>query len=270
MACSRGGTSEDELELVRAGLPREIAGWRAVDDDQMYDQESIFSYIDGQAEVYLAYGMTRCLARRYSGPEGQPDIVVDIFELASPADAYGVFTHDRDGDNLDIGQGALLRPGWLSFWKGSFFGSIYAEGESDASAAAVEELARAAADAVPSEGETPALVGLLPPEGLEKRSVRYLHRWEILNSALYVGADNVFGLNSETNAALGKYRRGEGEAWLLLIEYADEAQAKAAEQRARTAGFAVRRQGRSLAAVLQPTEPAVSEELLADAFGGVE
>ena len=110
MACSKGGPPEDDLELVRANLPREVAGWRAVDEDEVYDQESIFSYIDGQAEVYLAYGMKRCLARRYVGPEGEPDIVVDLFELASAADAYGVFTHDRDGEDIDVGQGALLRP----------------------------------------------------------------------------------------------------------------------------------------------------------------
>ena len=268
MACSKGGPPEDDLERVRAGLPMEIAGWRAVDDDEVYDNESIFSYIDGQAEVYLAYGMRKCLARRYSGPEGEPDIVVDLFELASPADAYGVFTHDRDGEDIDVGQGALLRPAWLSFWKGPFFGSIYAEGESEASAAAVEALARAAAAAIPSEGEAPDLVSLLPAKGLDQRSVRFLHRWEILNSALYVGSDNVFGLSAETDAALGKYLRGEGEAWLLVVAYPDEAQARAAEERARSAGFAVRRQAGTLAAVLQPTAPAVSDVLLADAFGG--
>ncbi len=268
MACLQGGPRQDGLELVPASLPGEVAGWHAADDDEVYDQESIFSYIDGQAEVYLAYGMTRCLARRYAGPEGEPDIVVDLFELGSAADAYGVFTHDRDGEEVDVGQGALLRPGWLSFWKGPFFGSIYAEGESEASAAAVVALARAAAEAIPSEGQVPGLVGLLPRDGLDERSVRYLHRWEILNTALYVGGDNVFGLSDETDAALGVYHRGKGDAWLLLVEYPDEAPARTAEERARGAGFDVRQHGSMLAAVLQPTTPAVSEELLAGVFGG--
>lgn len=268
MACSGGGPPEDAIERVRASLPKEVAGWKAAGDDEMFDNESIFSYIDGQAEVYLAYGMTRCLARRYAGPQGEPDIVVDLFELASPADAYGVFTHDRDGEDIDVGQGALLRPGWLSFWKGPFFGSVYAEGESEASAAAVEALARAAADAIPFQGEAPGLVSLLPSEGLDQRSVRFLHRWEILNSALYVAGDNIFGLSADTDAALGAYRRGDGEAWLLLVEYPDEARAQEAEERAPSAGFDVARQGTMLAAVLQPSAPEVSEELLADVLGG--
>jgi hypothetical protein len=53
--------------------------------------------------------------------------------MPSTADAFGVYSHDRVGEEVDVGQGAIHRLGWLSFWKGHWYGSIYA------------------ADAVPSE-----------------------------------------------------------------------------------------------------------------------
>ena len=145
---------------MNLSIPVEVAGWQGTGDWEVFDTDTIYGYIDGHAEVYMAYGMVRCLSRRYSGPEGEPEIVLDLFEQASAADAFGVFTHDRDGEEVDIGQGGLFRHGWLSFWKGHWFGSVYAEGESEASKEAVLALGRAAAEAIAEMGEVPPLVGV--------------------------------------------------------------------------------------------------------------
>jgi hypothetical protein len=234
----------------------------------VYDSESIYSYIDGHAEVYLAYGMKRCLSRRYSGPEGEPDIVVDLFELASPADAFGVFTQDRDGEELDIGRGALFRSGWLSFWKGPWFGSIYAEGDSPASRAAVLALGAAAAAAIDADGDPPALLARLPAAGLEPRSVRFLRTQEILNSVHFLGFDNPFELGPDVEAVVGRYRMAGGEGWLLIVRYPDQETAAGAASKAAAAGIAVRRDGSDLAGVLDPQPAAIAGALLDAAMGG--
>lgn len=253
---------------MNLSIPAEVAGWRSVDEGQIYDTESIYTYIDGHAEVYMAYGMVRCLSRRFSGPEGEPDIVLDLFEQASPADAFGVFTHDRDGEEVDIGQGGLFRHGWLSFWKGHWFGSVYVEGESEASKEAVLALGRAAADAITEVGEVPSLVAELPANGLDPRTVRFLHSQEILNGVVYLGYENALRFGPEVDAVVGRYERPEGGGWLLLVDYPDDATAELAEGGAMEAGIAVVRQGSRLAAVLAPEPQAAGDGLLADAFGG--
>ena len=268
MACSDGSTTIDVDGTENPVMPTEVAGWRPLDEGQIYDTESIYSYIDGHAEVYLAYGMVRCLSRRYSGPEGEPDIVLDLFEQASPADAFGVFTHDRDGEEVDIGQGGLFRHGWLSFWKGHWFGSVYAEGESEASVEAVLALGRAAADAINEVGDVPLLVAELPADGLDPGSVRYLHTQEILNGVVYLGYENALRFGPEVDAVVGRYQRPDGGGWLLLVDYPDDASAELAEGGAIEAGIAVRRQGSRLAAVLAPEPQAAGDGLLADAIGG--
>jgi len=267
MACATEPPPVDRVQRVGAALPAEVAGWRATGDDEIYNTETIFQYIDGHAEVYLAYGMKRCLARRYSGPSGEPDIVLDLFELASSADAYGVFTHDRDGDEVDVGQGALLRTGWLSFWKGRWFGSVYAEGESEPAFDAVIAIARGAADAIVDEGEAPALVSELPADGLDERSVRFFHTQEILNSVVYLGFDNVLQFGPETDAVLGRYERPDGSAWLLLVDYPEVETASWAEGAAAEAGLIVRRDGARLAVVLAPEPASAADSLLSDAMG---
>ena len=148
-------------------LPSSVEGWSAEGPATVYDPQSIYSYIDGHAEVYLAYGMSRCLARRYTAPEGESDLVLDIFEMGSPADAYGVFTHDTDGEPVGIGDGSLYRYGWLSFWQDRFFVSLMAEGESERAEQAVLELGRAVAALLPATGSSaPAIVSALPAAGV--------------------------------------------------------------------------------------------------------
>ncbi len=268
MACSAEPPIQDSRTHETLLLPGQVAEWRGAETWEIYDTETIFSYIDGHAEVYLAYGMKRCLARRYAGPEGEPDIVVDLYEVGSPADAFGVFTTDQDGEAVEVGQGAFFRSGWLSFWQGSWFGSVYAEGESERSKNAVLALGRAAAAAVGETGEPPTLVGALPPRGLEPRTVRYLHAQEILNGVVYLGYENPFLLTPEVDAVIGGYRIPEGSGWLLIVDYPDEATAARADERVAAAGISASRQGSRLTAVLAPESAGVTEALLAEATGG--
>jgi hypothetical protein len=82
------------LDALHAVLPHKIYGWKAArDEDRSFDPVTIFDYIDGAGEVYRAYNMQKCISRRYTTQNGPP-IVMDIFDMGSSEDAFGVFTHD--------------------------------------------------------------------------------------------------------------------------------------------------------------------------------
>jgi hypothetical protein len=216
-------------------LPDEAAGWKAVGPAVGYDRRTIFEYIDGHGEVYLAYGMSACDTRRYAGPAGEGDVVVDVFEMASPADAFGVYTHSREGEPADVGQGGSYGYGTLSFWKGRHFVSVYAERESERARGAVMELGRAVASSIGETGKKPALAGRLPRKGLAETSLVYLRHPRILEAHVPVGPDNPLGVGEQAAAVTARYRTDGGTADLVLVEYADEAAAEAA-----AAGFAAR------------------------------
>ena len=286
-ACQGNRPSGEGLDRIGAALPDSVFGWTGEDQGTVYDTESIYSYIDGHAEVYLAYGMTRCLARRYAGPDGEGDISVDVFEMSTPADAFGVFTHDRDGDPVAVGVDGLYRYGWLSFWKGPFFVSIYAEEETEASRAAVLELGRTVGSAIPAAGEHPVIVGALPTNGLDPSSVRYLHSHQILNSHVWLSDGDVFGLSADTPAALGRYRRDGASAYLLVVEYPDvrhvaeamrsfeaafpgESDGVASARQGEDGWYAMASDGRRMFAVLAAESRDAAETLLSDALEGGE
>jgi hypothetical protein len=218
---------------VPPALPDGAAGWTAVGPADRYDPQSIFQYLDGHGEVYLAYGMTACLARRYTGPAGEGDVVVDVFEMASPADAFGVFTHSREGEPVDVGQGASYGYGTLALWKGRHFVSVSAERETERARAAVLELGRGVAAAIADTGQPPGLVSRLPKAGLDEASLVYLRHPRLLEAHVPVGPDNPLGVGARAPAVTGRYSVGGGAADLVVVEYADQGTAEAAE-----AGFA--------------------------------
>jgi hypothetical protein len=206
------------LETLHAALPNRVTEWTAEPKDHIYDRQTIFSYIDGAGEVYRAYNMQKCLSRRYTAANG-PAIVLDVFDMGSSEDAYGVFTHDREGEVLNIGQGAVYRPGWLSFWKDRFFVSIYMEEERTDAEAAVRALGRRIASLIPQEGPKPDILLKLPQEGLKHKTVRYLHHYLVLNYHFYVSDDNILNLGPDTEAVLAEYHREKERALLLVVSY---------------------------------------------------
>jgi hypothetical protein len=206
------------LETLHAALPEIVKGWAAEPEDRIYDSQTIFSYIDGAGEVYRAYNMRKCLSRRYRTPNG-PAIVLDVFDMGTSEDAYGVFTHDRDGEAMNLGQGALYRPGWLSFWKDRFFVSIYMEEERIDAETAVRELGRIIASLITEEGPKPDILLKLPLEGLQQKSVRYLHHYIVLNYHFYVSDENILNIGPDTNAVLAEYQQKGERAQLLLVSY---------------------------------------------------
>jgi hypothetical protein len=211
----------DSLGDLRRMLPKQIHSWAAEGEDRLFDDKTIFSYIDGAAEVYKSYNMQQCLSRRYTTTSG-PAIVLDVFDMGSSEDAFGVFTHDTDGDTAAIGQDARYRPGWLSFWKHRFFISIYVEDETPAAKKAVLELGRQTAALIPKEGAKPEILNLLPKEGLQVHDIRYFRHPVVLNYHYYIADENILNLSPQTAAALAAYQWGEESAQMLLVKYPDE------------------------------------------------
>ncbi len=206
------------LKDLGTRLPKQISGWTAEPTDRLYDEKTIYSYINGGAELYKAYNMQQCLSRRYTTAKG-PSIILDIFDMGTSNDAFGVFTHDTDGKEMDIGQDARFRSGWLSFWKHRYFVSIYMEEETAAAEKAVKALGREVAASIAKKGPRPRILQKLPPEGLVSGSIRYFHHPIILNYHFYISDVNILNISDKTEAIIANYQVGREEARLLLISY---------------------------------------------------
>ena len=215
--------------ILAAFLPPEVQGWTAAGQDRLFDSETIFDYLDGGGEVYRSYNMKLLLSRRYER-EGAPAIIADLFDMGSAADAFGVFTHDLDGEPAGIGQDGNYKAGLLSFWKGRFFVSVYAEEETDEARRAVLDMGRLASAAIKEEGQKPTLLKLVPGAFAAEGRLHYFHTHPILNYHFFVSAENALDLSPRTEVVLARAGAKGARSYLLIAHYPEDALALRASQ----------------------------------------
>ncbi len=217
-------------------LPSEMMGWNWDKKDMKYNSKTVFSYMDGAAELYLAYGFENLTVRRYQN-EKQPPITLEYYEMDSSEDAYGVFSYERQDETAGIGQGSEFGGGLLRFWKGKYFVSVYAEGEGPDVESGILRIGKATASLISSEGQEPKLISFIPGKelGLVEKSVRYVKSHILLNQKFFIAHQNILNLNPKTQAVLAQYSRDNQKAQLLLIQYLNPRKAADAYQSFTTA-----------------------------------
>jgi hypothetical protein len=222
----------ESLNDIGRKLPASIGGFKTTGAPVLRTPANLSDYIDGGAELYLSYNFKNALSQKYKGA-GQDEISVDVFDMGSSFDAFGVFAHSRETVDASVGQGSEYAAGLLTFWKDRYYVSILAYPETPAKKDIVFTLGRTIASAIPRKGALPHVLSLLPPAGLSPESVRYFHHYIWLNSFHFVSNDNVLEIAHDTPAALGTYRKGGTSVFLLVVQYPTAARADAASARFR-------------------------------------
>jgi hypothetical protein len=207
--------------------PSEAEGWKRSDSVAHYEGRTIFHYMDGAGEVYLAYNFRQLTVSHFE-KQGHPSIIAELYEMGSPADAFGVFSFDRQDPEAGIGQGSEFGGGLLRFWKGRYFASIYGEGEGKEQEQAVIEIGQRLAAAIADTGEPPRLIHSLPQERQVEGSVRFLRSHVLLNERYFISHQNILQLEADTEAVFAQYDFKKSKSYLLLIGYPNQAKARSA------------------------------------------
>lgn len=216
-------------------IPRQILEWKASGEDAVYDRKTLYGYMDGGAEVYLAFDFREVFVRKYANPAGD-ELVLDIYDMGSPAEAFGMFSCDRQDPGAGIGQDSEYGPGLLRFWRGRYFVSVTVAGNEDKAEAAVLALGKAAAPLLGPDGPRPGMLGLLPADGLKAERTAYFHNNVHLSNRYYVSSENILNLDEKTACVFAEYDDGRGgSAKLLLVQYPGATGSEAAARSFRAA-----------------------------------
>jgi hypothetical protein len=264
VACRAGA------ELPPAALPAAdaVAGWVPSGDVMVYDGENLYSLVNGQADAYFAYAFEQVAVRTYEVQDGA-SLRIEIWQLESPADAYGLLSTVRAGEAIPIGNGGDSDPGRrLDFWQDRYFVRLFAVSPVDE--AALQAFAEQVSGELPSGGERPALVARLPESGLVEESVLFFHQEISIQDELWLGGQNLLALGPETDGVLARYEAAGGEAWLLLVQYVEAGAASAAVDTLRSSSIAglvaAEADLNFLAAVFGSVSEPDAQALLADAL----
>ena len=266
-------------------VPPRLGEWSAVAADASYNRQTIFKYMNGAGEIYLSFDFRELFVRQFV--DGEKTITVELYDMGSSEEAFGIFTRNRRGEDVGIGQGSEYRSGHLIFWKGRYFATVFCQQESDRSKDAVLSLAKAISARIEETGPRPLIVSLLPQQDLLDLSVRYFHKHTDLNEHYFISDDNILDLDQDTDATIATYRRGDARPYILIIRYPDAERATAAYGRfldvfmpeARNTGVArledelwvaAARSGVDIEAVFDAPTQALADSLLSETRRNIE
>lgn len=138
--------------------------WKIVPSPREFGPENLYEEIDGEAELFLPYGMKRLTVAHVS-ERSRPgeEVRVELYRMGSPRDAYGIWSQHRYPDQELLGlpsAEAVISDTSADFFRGDTFVRLRAKpGES--SRRLVVGLARDVAAVLPGDGAAPAEAGIL-------------------------------------------------------------------------------------------------------------
>lgn len=194
----------------------ELPGWQPGGKPEHVVGEDLFILINGGAEIYYEYGFKQAITEVYK--KGGKTINLEIYEMKSPASAYGVYTHKigDGGKDLSIGNGAKLEDYYLNSWKGNILVTLTGFDSGKETTTGLVDIARVIAGKIKNSGERPALTGLLLKENLIESNIKYLRGNLALFNQYEFAAENIFAV---TEGVIGDY----GEYKIFIFKYETEA-----------------------------------------------
>lgn len=200
---------------VSANIPADsdIRGWQRDGETQVFKGEDLYLYIDGGADIYQEYGFEAVAVQDYKSPGGKT-LSLEVFQMKDSAAAFGMYTFKRSagGKAIDIGEQGQLEDYYLNFRKGSCVVTLTGFDEEEATIQGLLIVGRAADAKIKAGDEAPSLPRLLPEEGLDRQSVKYIRGQIGLNNIYSFFPRKVFSFDE---AVKGDY--GEGKRLLIML-----------------------------------------------------
>ncbi|HDQ44408.1 MAG TPA: hypothetical protein ENN17_02760 [bacterium] len=196
--------------------PGLVPGWNAQGPPEHYAAETLYEIINGEAELYHAYGFREMAAITYIPEEGDgyTDITVYLYDMDTPENAFGVYSSYRypDYDFDRIGTEAMVSDYGVKFYQGPYFVDLSFSDASEPIRLAGAEISRAIAEAISAPPDPPAILNLLPAENQVDKTARYAAK-EMLNQSFLPS-----GLEA-------RYRVGDREVtgFVILFDEPDQA-----------------------------------------------
>jgi hypothetical protein len=192
-----------------------IPGWKKRSAVAFYDKDTLYNYIDGQADAFFVFDFRLCAAADYIRSSGKGTITVDIYDMGRDTDAFGMYASERYGaKEVKIGTQGYIEPDHVNFWKGRYYVKISRTGLAPADRDAMKKFALAVAQKINAPEAKPAILKKLP-KGYIPGTEKYVRK-------------NLLGQKFLSNGVLAEYQVGNGKVTIFAAFYPNPTAAREA------------------------------------------
>jgi hypothetical protein len=200
---------------LKALLPS-FPDWAFQEEPASYFPGTLFEYIDGASEAYLGYDFKELLVAQYLKTGTEAVVTLEIYDMGTPLNAFGIFSSERYPDNPEagIGSAGYLEEEVLNFISGRYYVKLLCYNGEENTAAYLKQFALAVESKIKDKSSLPDIFRFFPEEARMKNSEKFIKK-------------NFMGFDFLRNGYAVTYRKNqvEFEAYIIEADSATEAQA---------------------------------------------
>lgn len=195
-------------------LPK-VDSWDFSEAPQNYMPQTLYEYINGAAEIYLAYDFQELIVGQYDKKSSEKSLSIEIYDMGNEKNSFGIYSAERfpDTNFISIGNQGYLEEESLNFIVGKYYIKLLCFDCGEGSGDFLKRFSKEVVKRVKDKGQLPPILGFFPEEGLVQNSEKFFLR-------------NFMGYRFLHNGYLAnyKYKGLEFDCFLIEGESVEDAQ----------------------------------------------
>jgi hypothetical protein len=192
----------------------EVTGWRQSGEIQTFVPKTLFEYINGAADLYLAYDFQELKVAEYLN-EKKASVIIEVYRHKATTHAFGIYSQERlsDANFLDIGAQGYVETNVLNFVEGPYYVKINSFNTGPDDREILVAFAKKVSETLGERGAIPSILSSFPEEGKKKNSEKFISK-------------NFLGYSFLHSAFTADYELSGTKFKLFVIEPAEKTECK--------------------------------------------
>jgi hypothetical protein len=173
-----GSFEDQEKSSELISLLPEVDTWRSDERPESYYPENLFEYINGAAEIYLAYEFKELIVSQQQKDQSEKSVAVEIYDMGNETNAFGIYSAERYPDNefIPMGTQGYIEEGTLNFLVDRYYVKLLCFECEDQSEEVLKAFSQRIVERVGEAGNLPPLLEAFPSKGLQLNSENFVLR----------------------------------------------------------------------------------------------
>jgi len=153
----------------------EVTGWKQSGEIQTFIPKTLFEYINGDADLYIAYDFQELKVAEYLN-EKKASVIVDVYRHKTPTHAFGIYSQERlpNANFLDIGAQGYIEQNILNFLSGPYYVKINSYNTGVKDREVLLTFAKKVSKKFGQKGSLPSVLSSFPSEGRKNNSEKFI------------------------------------------------------------------------------------------------
>ncbi|UCE42669.1 MAG: hypothetical protein JSV17_06865 [Candidatus Aminicenantes bacterium] len=178
LLCAPNNRADQETPVVLKSLLPSVEGMKSSASPDIYFPESLFEYINGAAEIYLAYDFKELIVAEYTKSDSSESVSVEIYDMGNHKNSFGIYSAERYPDNefMDLGTQGYMEKGALNFLVGRYYVKLLCYDCGERSDQWLHAFSEEIVNRVENKKGFPAYLQTFPKDGLIPNTEKFILR----------------------------------------------------------------------------------------------